>query len=123
MKQTTEPVATVDGAFLRALQEHNGGKLLTDMAEAQRKCVEAARTHGKTASLSLDVTFSPNGNAIAFAGEVSVKLPKPAPYAGVFFADEANNLFRNDPMQKELSPLKVVEGEEQPQQLRKAGAA
>lgn len=119
MSKQTEPVATVDGAFLRALQEHNGGKVLTDLSEAMRKAVEAARTHGKTASLSLDVTFSPNGNAIAFAAEVSVKLPKPAPYAGVFFYDESNNLFRNDPMRPELPPLRTVE-ETDNQPLKKA---
>lgn len=106
--KTSEPSA-IDGAFLRALQEHRGGAILTDLAEAMRKAVEAAQRVGKTASLSLDVTFSPNGNAIAFAAEVSVKLPKEPPYAGIFFADESCNLFRNDPMQKDLAPLKTIE--------------
>lgn len=61
MKKQEEPVQRVDGAFLRALQEHNGGMALTDAAEAMRKVVDAVRRIGKTGSMSVDVYVEPTG--------------------------------------------------------------
>lgn len=125
MKTNDNPQPSVDGAFLRALQEHRQGVILTDLSVAMRTAVEAARKHGKTSSLTLEVKFSPNAaNAIAFTAEVTTKLPKEAPFAGIFFSDEQGNLFRNDPIQPDMRPLRTVEGEpEQPAELRKAVGA
>lgn len=110
-----EKGAPVDGAFLRALQEHRQGETLTELSVGMRTAVEAALTCGKPAKLTLEVTFTPNGPALALVAEVKTKVPKIAPYAGIFFADDAHNLFRNDPKQPELPPLRTVEAESQQQ--------
>jgi hypothetical protein len=117
--ETAQP--GVDGAFLRALQEHRQGEVLTNLSEAMRQAVEAARKHGKTASLTLNVQFAPNAaNAIAFTAEVTTKLPKELPFAGIFFSDEQGNLYRNDPLQQELPKLKTIAPEQAPAELRQA---
>lgn len=121
MKNTTqEPAPAVDGAFLRALQEHRQGEIITELSTKMREAVEVARKRGKTAKVILEITLSPNNsNAISFAAEVTTKLPKEDPYAGIFFSDENGNLFRNDPLQQELPPLRTVEPEQQQTELRK----
>lgn len=112
----------IDGAFLRALQEHKQGDVLTELSVRMREAVAAARRIGKPAALSLEVKFTPNGNAIAFSAEVKAKLPREADYAGIFFPDEVGNLFRNDPLQQTME-LKTVEVPAQTQELRKAVAS
>ena len=78
----------------------------------RRKAVEAVRRVGKSATVSLDIFIEPTGgNAIGFACEVTQKLPKEPPYKGVFFYDNENNLFRNNPQQPEMA-LKTVESAE-----------
>lgn len=37
---------SVDGAFLRTLQEHRQGEILTELSEGMRKAVEAAKRVG-----------------------------------------------------------------------------
>ena len=92
---------------------------LTELSEKMRQVVEAAHSCGKTAKLTLEVTVSPNGNAVAFTAEVKTKIPTEKPYAGVFFMDDQFNLFRNDPKNPEITGLRVAKDtEEQP--LRKA---
>lgn len=99
----------VDGAFLRSIQEYQSGVTLTELSEAMRKAVEAVRRVGKPATVSLDIYIEPTGgNAIGFAAEVKMKLPKEPPYKGVFFYDNENNLFRNNPTQPEME-LKTVD--------------
>lgn len=111
----------IDSAFLHALQEHQQGEVLTDLSVAMRSAVQAAKRANKPACLTLKVKFTPSGNAVALTAEVEIKQPKEAPFAGIFFADEACNLFRNDPLQPEME-LKTVEAEPVTE-LRKAVAS
>lgn len=119
-KKNQEAPPPVDGSFLRALQEHRQGMTLTELSEKMRQVVEAAHNCGKTAKLTLEVTVSPNGNAVAFTAEVKTKIPTEKPYAGVFFMDDHFNLFRNDPKNPEIAGLRTVAAEDEQQPLRKA---
>lgn len=109
----------VDGAFLRSIQEYKGGETLTELSDAIRSAVEAVKRVGKGATVSLDIWIEPTGaNAVSFAAEVSTKLPKDPPFKGVFFYDDNNNLFRNNPTQPDLA-LKTVEGTQSAETLQK----
>lgn len=122
-KPPKHPSKTVDGAFLRALQEHRQGEILTELSIEMRKAVESAQRLGKAAKLMLVVTLTPNGNAIAFTAEVDTKLPKETPFAGIFFTDDAGNLFRNDPGQQDLPALKTLSGQGETQEPLKEVAS
>ncbi len=124
MKETnSNPSPSIDGAFLRCLQEHRQGEVLTDLSPGPRQVVASAIQSGKSGKLTLEITVSPNGNAVALMAEVKTKCPKEKPFAGIFFADDSNNLFRNDPKQPEMPALRSVEGDQQDEEaepLRKA---
>lgn len=122
MKKTNqEAQPAVDGSFLRALQEHQQGAVLTELSSAMRKCVDATNRTGKPAKVVLEVTLASNlGKAVGFTAVVNTKLPKEKPFAGVFFHDAEGNLFRNDPDQQEIATLRVAQNPEQPVELRKA---
>lgn len=123
VKQPKLPAKTIDGAFLRALQEHRQGEILTELSIEMRKAVESAQRIGRAAKLLLVVTLTPNGNAIAFTAEVDTKLPKEPPFAGIFFTDDAGNLFRNDPGQQDLPALKSLSGQGETQEPLKEVAS
>lgn len=100
-----------DTAFLQLLQHHRSGHLLSDLSQAVREAVEASQLLGKPAGLTLKIAIKPAGNgsgAVVVADKLTVKLPEELPQSSFFYTDEAGNLHRNDPNQKEL-PLRVVE--------------
>jgi hypothetical protein len=98
--------------FARFLQEHRGGRLSTELAEALNELVEAVTDTGKAGSLSLTVKIKPAGKGDAHALFVSddVKVKKPAAERGesLFFADSDSNLTRKDPRQPEIPGLVEV---------------
>lgn len=111
-----------DSAFLNLLQHHRNGNLLSDLSKAIRECVEACENQGKVAGITLKIAIKPAGNgsgAVVVADKLAVKLPEPTPVTSFFFSDEAGNLHRNDPRQKEL-PLKVIKTTTVEQPLRQA---
>ena len=88
------------------------------IAKAIRAAVEAVKRVGKGAGVSLDIWIEPTGaNAVGFSAEVSTKLPKEPPYKGVFFYNETNDLFRNNPTQPDLA-LKTVESDQGAEPLK-----
>jgi hypothetical protein len=119
MKQTKDN-PPVDGGILRVLQEHQQGAVITAASEKLREATVAARKVGKPARITLTLDILPQGNAVGFMAEVSVKMPKSKPFAGVFFDDENGNLYRQDPNQQEMPALKTVEASTEPVELRKA---
>lgn len=108
-------------AFMQVLQTHDGGEVLNELADAQRKCLEAVAMTGKPASVTLAFKYVPAAKgafAVAFS-EPKVKLPAMERTASLWFGDENGQLTRNDPRQKEL-PLKTVADPAQ-QETRKVG--
>ena len=96
-------------AFLQVLQTHDGGEVLNELADAQRKCLEAVAMTGKPATVTLTFKYTPAAKgafAVAF-GAPKVKTAVAERAASLWFGDENGQLTRNDPRQKEL-PLKTV---------------
>ena len=124
-KQTAIDAPPRDGAFTQILAGYESGVLLDELGAAIRAATEAATLTGKPAKVSLELTITISGNAIAVKPKVVEKLPKVEPLAAIFFADEDFNLVRNDPRQRELV-LRTVENKQAMQRdeesLRKASA-
>ena len=109
---TEQEALPIDSAFLSLLQLHRNGQALDDLSQAMREATEAAQLQGKVAVITLKIAIKPAGNgsgAIVVADDIKVKLPMPDKVTSFFFCDEAGNLHRNDPRQKEL-PLRSIEG-------------
>lgn len=120
--KTDETTPDIDSAFLSLLQQHRGGEVLSDLAAAMREVTEAVQLAGKPGAIILTIAIQPatSSGAVIVADEIKVKLPKEEKITSIFFSDDAGNLLRNDPRQKEL-PLRTVKGgvvEEEP--LRRA---
>lgn len=102
----------VDSAFLTLLQHHRSGQVLSDLSAAMREATEAAQLQGRKAVIILKINIEPaakSAGAVVVTDDVTLKLPVPEKRGSFFFADEAGNLLRDDPRQKEL-PLKTIAG-------------
>jgi len=89
--------------FIETLDEMAGGRLVdlatADLHELVTQVVELK----KKGSLVLTMVVEPAGDLtrmVAITGEVTVKPPKPAPEAGLFFAGAQGTLHRDDPFQE-----------------------
>lgn len=94
---------------MTVLQTHEGGEVLNELTDAMRECVTAVALSGKAASFDLRVRFKPAAKG-AFAVMFSrpkVKKVEQDRAESLFFGDEAGNLHRENPRQREL-PLKAV---------------
>lgn len=108
-KQNDGPA--IDSGFLTLLQNHRGGQALCDLSEGLRKAIQAAQLQGKPAGIVLKIAIKPAGQgcgAIIVADDIKVKLPENEKVTSFFYSDEAGNLHRNDPKQREL-PLRTIE--------------
>jgi hypothetical protein len=127
METKEAPLAPgVDGAFLRTLQTHQKGKVITDVSEAMRNVTAAVREHGKVGQVILKMTIYPatkgHETALGFECDVVEKTPRGEAFAGLFFADDTNNLVRENPHQQPLPALRPVgdDADEQPEQKENA---
>lgn len=117
METKPDPTApTVDGGFLRTLQTHQRGRVITDVSEAMRNVTAAVREHSKPGKVVLTMTIYPatkgNESALGFECDVVEKLPRGETFAGLFFADDNNNLVRENPHQQPLPALRSLGGAE-----------
>lgn len=92
-------------SFLELLSQLGKGRVLTELAEAERKCVLAVREAGGKATLTLKLVFDPikrtEGEQLDVRDEIKTTLPKPARPATLFFTDEEGQLSRNHPTQRD----------------------
>lgn len=122
----TKDNSAVDGGFLRTLQTHQKGKVITDVSEAIRHVTEAVREHSKPGKVILTMTVYPatkgHESALGFECDVVERIPRGEPYAGLFFADDQNNLVRDNPNQEPLPALRSIGGgdEDEENETRKA---
>ena len=114
----TETTIDINNAFTRLLQDFRDGESLSELSEVMQKCVAAARETGKSATLKYEITFSPQGNGIVVTDKVNEKIPQPDREGGIFFADENNNLTKDNPNQKKLDLREVVI--QKPEELKEA---
>lgn len=111
MQNTETVVAGVDAGFLPLLEQHLQGACLTEASKAMRAAITACQITGKPAGLTIKFGFKPAGNnsgAVVIASDVKAKLPELPKDTSFFYADEAGNLHRSDPRQREL-PLSSVQ--------------
>src|SRR5579872_47136 len=103
---------TIDGGFIRTLQTHQKGKVITDVSEAIRAVTAALREHTKPGKVILTMTIYPAAKgeecALGFECDVVEKLPRSDAFAGLFFADDHNNLVRENPQQQQLPALRAM---------------
>lgn len=109
-------------AFLQIMQTHDGGEVCNELAEAMRACVQAVALTGKPATIDFKVRFAPAAKGafgVAFS-KPKVKTAEPERAASLWFGDDAGNLHRDNPRQKEL-PLKTVADPQQAAEVRRVG--
>lgn len=90
-------------ATLNALEK---GQVMNDMAKSIHDAMAAVKEHMKPATITLTLTIRPLGtkgvsDAVEFIGEVSEKLPKPAPPGTLFFFDDDGNPSQQRSTEKE----------------------
>lgn len=105
----TEDGPAPSNAFLQVMQTHDGGEVCNELADAMREATAAVVLSGKASTIELRVKFTPAAKGafgVVFS-KPKVKKSEPERGSSIWFSDEAGNLHRNDPRQKEL-PLKTV---------------
>lgn len=125
-EETNEVEPAIDAAFLTLLQQHRMGHALNELSKAMREAIETSTRLDKPAGVTLKLAFKPAGNrsgAIVVVDDIKVTLPKEKPQSSMFFCDEAGNLFKNDPNQRELPLKAIIAPPVDVTQLRKVGAA
>jgi hypothetical protein len=107
--------------FPETILQMNNGATVAELSEALEQVVAAVRASGKSGSLTLSVKVSPaskkSTEVLMVESQVKTKLPEPERGMTIFYATEDNHLVRNDPKQQML-PLRVVDIEQQPKQLK-----
>ena len=107
--------------FEETIVQINNGATVAELSEALGKVVAAVRATGKSGSISLTLKVAPaskgNGDVLLVESLVKTKLPEAERGMTIFYATDNNLLVRNDPKQQTL-PLRVVEFDQQPRELR-----
>jgi hypothetical protein len=107
--------------FPETILQLNNGATVAELSDALAKVLAAVRGTGRSASVTLTVNVKPASkgvtNVVMVESQIKTKLPEPERGMTVFYVTEDNRLVRNDPRQQML-PLRVVDIEEQPKQLK-----
>ena len=100
--------------LLEALRSMSHGTFLPDANSALAECVEAVRTTGKPAKLTLTLDIKPNGDkASVVIPKVTTKIPE-LPYAqSVFYVGPGNTLQREATPEAGQSLLRSVDSDKQ----------
>lgn len=107
------------------LREQSGGSTHDELSEAMWDLVKRVQETGKKGSLLLTVVVEPmkktDGTALIVTDTIKLKLPDFDRPASVAYVDRNGNLIRNNPLQPELTGLRVVPEEgTKPTELREA---
>ncbi|MEV1201699.1 hypothetical protein [Microbispora rosea] len=112
---TTAPIEDAPGRvrpFADILRDLKRGEVIDEAAILLQDLVRAVQTNGKKGTFTLKVDISPmkgDTNALVVAAQASINPPKGSPAEAVFFADDDNNLVRDDPRQIALPGLRRVD--------------
>lgn len=102
--------------FAEFLQNHRWGALHSKLSEELNRVILGVVQHGKVGSLTLTLKVSPAPSGeftVYVADDVKTKVPEGTPAPALFFVDDAGNLCKQDPRQRELPGLRSVDGPEQ----------
>lgn len=106
--------------FIDTLRQIEGGLLLEELADLQRELVEAVRHTGKKGTLTLTLSYTPEGQGqLSIAADLKTKAPKTNRGRSIFFITPDANLDRHDPRQQELD-IRIVE-DDRPQTIKTVG--
>src|SRR5579884_1972977 len=107
--------------FQETIVQINNGAAVQELSDALKKVVAAVRDTGKSGSVTLTLKVAPaskgSADVLLVESQVKTKLPEPERGMTIFYATDDNLLVRNDPKQQML-PLRVVDIEQQPKQLK-----
>ena len=107
--------------FPDTILQMNNGATVAELSEALEQVVAAVRGAGKARTITLTIKVAPaskkSTDVLMVESQVKTKLPEPERGMTIFYATEDNRLVRNDPKQQML-PLRVVDIEQQPKQLK-----
>jgi hypothetical protein len=110
--------------FPETILQLNNGATVAELSEALESVVAAVRAAGKAGSITLTIKVAPaskkSTDVLMVESQVKTKLPEPERGMTIFYATEDNHLVRSDPKQQML-PLRVVDIEQQPKQLKEVG--
>lgn len=100
------------------------GQLIQDAEVALQEVVDAVRTTGKKGSITLKIDIAPASrgsvDTLFFKGKVDSSKPLPERQPSIFYADDENLVYRQDPNQFEMDLKPAPEPDPAP--LRKLGS-
>lgn len=106
---------TTDDAPVRPfadwLREQSGGDTHEELGDGLHDLIAKVRDTGKAGTLTLTVTIKPlkdDLNVLIVTDEIKLKLPEHDRKGSMFYADDHNNLVRQDPRQLSFDSLREV---------------
>lgn len=109
-KTMTDEVTT--RPFADFLREQARGSTHDELSEGLQALVARVRDTGKKGSITLKVAVEPlpksDGSALVITDEITLKLPEHDRESSLFYADDDNNLRRDDPRQMRFESLREV---------------
>jgi hypothetical protein len=93
-------------AFIDFLEQHRGGLLDTELADALTEVVAAVQAFGKSGQVTLTITVAQEGRTVVVSDKVTKKVPEAARHPEIYFPDADGGLHRDDPYQQRL-PLET----------------
>jgi hypothetical protein len=98
--------------FADWLRDQARGATHDELSEGLRDLVAKVKDTGKKGTLTLTISVeqlkNADGNALVVKDEIRLKLPEFDRQASLFYADENNNLVRDDPRQLAFESLREV---------------
>lgn len=97
--------------FDETLKDIEYGHLSRELAEVQQEIVKAVSETNKAGSITLTLSFKPEGNGqLTIKADIKKKIPQLPRGTSLFFMTPEGNIQREDPRQQKL-PLKSIERE------------
>jgi hypothetical protein len=97
--------------FVQTLQDHHYGHTADEATAALQEAIDAAERTGKQTEVTVKLTFKPVSKAGRYdvRADVTNKLPPKEREAAIMFVGPDGNLQNNDPRQKDLPGMRVVD--------------
>lgn len=98
--------------FTAYLVTTDGGRTHAELTSQMHELIEAVLRTGKVGQLTLVIKVSPEdveNRRLSIVETIISKLPQRAAKKSVFWADDDNNLVRNDPSQLQFGDLRSAE--------------
>lgn len=97
--------------FADFLREQSAGRTHDDLTTGLAEVVAAVKDTGKKGTITLTITVAPldkNGNALTVTDAIKKVVPQHDRRKSIFYADDAGNLTKDDPMQPTFEGLREV---------------